>query len=120
MNGVLCAARQFPPHPTSGADFLDGPGFAQVVQADEDASGKVGTLFAIGLGIKALLAHRPDRHVIGRDFTLLAEEFVAAPGELVAAEEGRAHRDAALGREVLRFRTLGRGGGERVEGVGGG
>lgn len=61
------------------------------MQPDEDTPGEIDALFAIRLGIKPFLAHRPHRHVIGRDLALLAQEVVAAPGDLEQAENISAH-----------------------------
>src|SRR5215469_7194721 len=57
---------------------------------------EIGSLFPIGFRIELLLAHGSHGYIVGDDLTLLVQEIVAAPNDLVATEERRAPRDAPL------------------------
>jgi hypothetical protein len=68
------------------SNFLDRPVLPEIVERNQNPSSEIGPKLSIGLRIQPLLSHGTYRDVIGADCALLAQEVIAAAGNLVPAE----------------------------------
>lgn len=98
----MSVVEQLPADATPVPDLLSRSGLRQIVKAYENAAGEVCPQLSV-LRIQPFVAHGLNRHFIGPDAALLAQQVAATAADFIPAKVGGVDGHPALGGDFRWF-----------------